>query len=423
MTIPLDRLYNFLDNVVNQDIIIYRWHPHGSKLLDDINLLNPLTTFEHVTTPIMLCHDQEPLDYYLYSEEELFDSLLKIKSKSLPYTREKFKEVNSILKFTENYIQEIIGNKVNLYDKYILLNSEKNSTAVDDYIQHDAVPVYYFSHALIARDWFRHGEVDPVLSRKNIKKDFLVYQRAWDGSREYRLKFSELIVDADMLKNCQTSFAPVSNKGIHYLDHKYQNTCFQIQKNNLENNFSINDTQSWASADYAADDYCTTRFEVVLETLFDDRRWHLTEKTFRPIACGQPFILASTPGALGYLKSYGFKTFGDYIDESYDEITDPIDRLSAIVRTMQSISSLSVEQKEKLSVCLQPAINFNKNWFFSKEFFNNIVSEYQNNLTAGIEFLQQHRGKCVERWEILRKKGVAKNIITDEEYQKLLKMI
>jgi len=423
MTIPLDRLYNFLDDIVNQDIIIYRWHPHGSKLLDDIQILKNVTGFKRVVTPIMLCHDQEPLNYYLYSDEELFDSLLRSKSKSLPYTREKFKEVNSRLKFTENYIQEIIGNRINLYDKYILLNSEKNSVAVDDYVQHGAVPVYYFSHALIARDWFRHAEVDPVLSRKNVKKDFLVYQRAWDGSREYRLKFSELIVDADMLKNCQTSFAPVSDKEIYYLDHKYQNSRFQIQKNNLENIFPINKTRSWASADYAADDYCTTRFEVVLETLFDDRRWHLTEKTFRPIACGQPFILASTPGALGYLKSYGFKTFGDYIDESYDEITDPIDRLSAIVRTMQSISSLSAEQKEKLSVCLQPAIDFNKNWFFSKEFFNNVVSEYQNNLAVGIKFLQQYRGKCVERWEMLRKKGVAKNIITDEEYQELLKMI
>jgi hypothetical protein len=424
MTVPLDRLYNFLDDVVNQDILIYRWYPHGSKLLDDIKLLKYKTGFERVTTPIMLCHDQEPLDYYLYSEEEILDAVIKIKSKVLPLlNRERIKEISRRSKFVENYIQEIIDNKINLYDKYILLNSEKNSTAIDDYVQHGAVPVYYFSHALIARDWFRYAEIDPVLSNKNIKKDFLVYQRAWSGSREYRLKFSELMLDADLLNHCLASFNSLDNRYIHYIDHKYKNNCFQIQRTDLENYFSIKNTPSQASADYVANDYCETRYEIVLETMFDDQRWHLTEKTFRPIACGHPFILASTPGALDYLKSYGFKTFGDYIDESYDKITDPVERLSAIIRTMKSISSLSVEQKENLSVCLQPIVDFNKNWFFSKEFFNNIVSEYQNNLTTGLEFLRQHRGSCLERWDILRKKDLSKYIITDKEYQELLNMI
>jgi hypothetical protein len=48
----------------------------------------------------------------------------------------------------------------------------------------------------------------------------------------------------------------------------------------------------------------------------------LTEKALRPIACGQPFILAATPGSLQYLRSYGFKTFSGYIDETYDTIQE-----------------------------------------------------------------------------------------------------
>ena len=90
---------------------------------------------------------------------------------------------------------------------------------------------------------------------------------------------------------------------------------------------------------------------------------------------------------------------------------------------MQSISSLSVKEKEKLSTCLQPIVDFNKNWFFSKEFFNNIVNEYQTNLLNGLGLLRQHRGDCLKRWDILRKNDITKNILTEEEYQELLNRI
>ena len=423
MTVPLDKLYNFLNDVVNQDMIIYRWYPHGSKLLDDLCPLAPYSWFKTFTEPMVMCHDQEPLDYYQYSTEEISKSIIKLKSIGLPYSRKKFKKMNDKLKFVENYIREMTGNHLNIYNKYVLVHSEKNSTAIEDYVQHGAVPVYYFGHALIARDWFRYAEVDPCALKKDVKKDFLVYQRAWDGSREYRLKFSELLINSELHKNCLSKFAPVSDNGIHYLNHQYKNNRFQIQRRDLEHHFTINDAPSWASADYNSKDYIQTLFEVVLETLFDDQRWHLTEKIFRPIACGQPFILASTPGSLKYLKSYGFKTFGDYIDESYDDVVDPIERLAAVTSTMKSISALTFEQKEKLAVCLQPIVEFNKNWFFSKQFFNNVVDEYQVNMLKGLAAVKQQRGACLERWAVLREKDIDKYLITEEEYQELVKRI
>jgi hypothetical protein len=69
----------------------------------------------------------------------------------------------------------------------------------------------------------------------------------------------------------------------------------------------------------------------VLETLFDDHRWHLTEKSLRPIACGKPFVLMATPGSLQYLRQYGFKTFDGLIDETYDSIQNPKQRLQAVL--------------------------------------------------------------------------------------------
>ena len=86
----------------------------------------------------------------------------------------------------------------------------------------------------------------------------------------------------------------------------------------------------------------------MLETLFDDTRWHLTEKSLRPSACGKPFMLAATAGSLQYLRSYGFKTFSGLIDESYDLIVEPHLRLQSIAQEMQRISQLSPNKKYKL---------------------------------------------------------------------------
>ena len=56
----------------------------------------------------------------------------------------------------------------------------------------------------------------------------------------------------------------------------------------------------------------------------------VSEKIFKPIAFQHAFITYSTAGTLAYLHEMGFETFGHAIDESYDQIVDPLRRLNAI---------------------------------------------------------------------------------------------
>ena len=69
--------------------------------------------------------------------------------------------------------------------KWILLHSEKNSAQVKKYIETDRfVDAYWWSHALLARDWYRYAEHDLginhcVTSKKN--KTFLIYSRDHTG--------------------------------------------------------------------------------------------------------------------------------------------------------------------------------------------------------------------------------------------------
>lgn len=351
MSVPLDRLYNFLHDHCDQDVIIYRWHPHGSRKIEDCTMLDPHSKMQMLCYLPMICHDQEPLNF---SEHQRNAAKIGV-------------------------FRHRIFNLFNFYDRVLLLHSEQRSSELDKFIKFGTIPVYYWSHGMIARDWYRYAEHDSRLEHKDIEKLFLVYNRAWAGTREYRLKFAELVVDRDLAKDCKMGFNAM-DQDQHYQTHEFVNKQFSIQRQDLEQHFYLNQTHSSASADYYTQDYRETAIEIVLETLFDDQRWHLTEKSLRPMACAQPFMLAAAPGSLEYLRSYGFKTFAPFLDEGYDSITDPVQRLEAIVDEMQRISKLGESSRIALIEQLNKIAKFNQQRFFSKEFFTQLLNEYQNNL-------------------------------------------
>jgi hypothetical protein len=377
MSVPLDRLYNFLDSINRHnghDAIIYRFYPHGSRKLENLLPLRENRSWgERMTTPVMFYHDQEPLNFEYYSKQSYTISLPK------------HIDTSDIVQF------KLVFPATSCYDYAIICHSEKNSDNLSLYENSGYCGVYWWAHAVIARDWFRHADHDldlyPIFDK--ITHDFLIYSRAWTGTREYRLTLAEMIADQNLVNCCQTSFAPVDDK-IHYTNHEFVNQSLKIKRNDLEKIYPANTAKSSDSADYNAHDYAACGIEVILETLFDDKRLHLTEKSLRPIACGRPFMLAATPGSLAYLRSYGFETFSRLIDESYDLEQDPWQRLQAIIKEMQRISRLDSESKQQLWKKLYEIADRNKKRFFSTSFHNDVVQEYYRNFDSAMTFVNQH---------------------------------
>ena len=62
-----------------------------------------------------------------------------------------------------------------------------------------------------------------------------------------------------------------------------------------------------------------TCFEIIAETCLSHNKLCVTEKTFKSMLSKNVFILMGNPYSLKWLKSLGFKTFSDIIDESYDK--------------------------------------------------------------------------------------------------------
>jgi hypothetical protein len=427
MSVPLDRLYNFLHDVVDHDITIYRFLPHGSKKLEDLLPLVPSPSwYKLLTTPHAIFHDQEPLNFNYWTlddfQSQTLDDFAQWWQKDV---------VNNQLNFL--YLEDLQVNyqislhlrglvHTNLYNYVLLVHSEKNSLEVDIYFQNGFLPVYYWSHAVIAADWFRYAAHDPVLQHDTsmFAQDFLIYNRAWSGTREYRLVFADRLVRAGLVTHCRTSFAPVDSD-VHYSQHKFDNPKLAITRTDLETVLPANTHDSCASADYNNQDYAQTGMEIVLETLFDDSRWHLTEKTLRPIACGKPFMLVATAGSLEYLRSYGFETFGNLIDESYDLETDPVARLTAVIKEMSRISSLASVDKIVLWNQLHQIAARNKQRFFSAEWQASIVQEYVDNMNQAMITMNNNcTGKIWKQLqELTRAVGIA-SIRSPEEIDQIL---
>ena len=86
------------------------------------------------------------------------------------------------------------------------------------------------------------------------------------------------------------------------------------------------------------DSYCN----IVLETHFDadgSGGAFLTEKTFKAIKHGQPFVVVGCPGSLSALRDLGYRTFDHAVDNSYDTIQDNTERWIAVRKTIAQLKS------------------------------------------------------------------------------------
>jgi hypothetical protein len=83
--------------------------------------------------------------------------------------------------------------------------------------------------------------------------------------------------------------------------------------------------------------YQSTCFSIVTESdFFGSDIDRITEKTMKAACMGHPLVILGPAGALKALRKFGFRSFPELFDESYDEIEDPAERFLAAMRTAQA---------------------------------------------------------------------------------------
>lgn len=105
---------------------------------------------------------------------------------------------------------------------------------------------------------------------------------------------------------------------------------------------SHNDHRS-INADLHQQSYC----HLVIETHFDadgSGGSFLTEKTYKCLKYGQPFIIIGTPGSLAALRKQGYCVFDHALDNSYDLISDNTERWLAIKKLIEDLKQKDLHQ-------------------------------------------------------------------------------
>jgi hypothetical protein len=94
---------------------------------------------------------------------------------------------------------------------------------------------------------------------------------------------------------------------------------------------------TWGDVLIKAEPYIDTYFSLVTETIFFYPHSLRSEKIWKPIAMGHPFVAVANYGFYRDLHKLGFKTFGHLVDESFDTIENNqsrIERIAAVVEDL-----------------------------------------------------------------------------------------
>lgn len=253
-------------------------------------------------------------------------------------------------------------------------------------------PHYYFYHGWACMDWFRGYDHAYRIARardRNPQTTFMSPNRIVAGQRDHRVLFLYNVFKHGLENNhisapriCQYEGVDIASIAQKYTD-VYQDIADVFESAELPRLFAGEASQlmhSYQLGNYreAAD----SLIYVPTETVYFGQRQHLTEKTFKAIALEMPFVLVAPHHSLEYLRSYGFRTFAPYIDESYDLVEDPVERIERVTQILLEIQARSAAAKKALWQQLIPVVEHNYNHFYKGGFRDRLEVELKQMLTG-----------------------------------------
>lgn len=271
---------------------------------------------------------------------------------------------------------------------YITANSEHSQEKNKLLKDNNLLDWYYFFHGFAALDWYKNIQYLPPV--KEFSMIFISFNNLINEKRSYRLTLISMLLRLGLDKygyismNQQDTVKKIKQELFCPHSLLSKESKYLIYKTLLPDPpVLIIDTDVTTGTLSANDDLETLSlglFHVVTETIFYDEKLHLTEKIFKPIVARRPFLLVGAPGNLAYLKSYGFRTFDRWIDESYDLEKDPDQRLAKIVNELDKLCKLSELELIQVYNEMQEILEYNFQWFyngFREQITNELVDNFE----------------------------------------------
>jgi len=190
----------------------------------------------------------------------------------------------------------------------------------------------------------------------------------------HKYKIIEELFNRGLLN--ETRFTWVDNKTPSRMLNKKLISEFNIDINNFKS-IQLEDDVMYGSELSRHDEHLYTinpnwyhksKVNIITETNFDKLEIHITEKTWKAIYLGIPFVISGSNGHLKTLRTMGFKTFNSVINEDYDDMSG-VDKVKQIIDSAIELSNI-YNTKDVLDIC-----KFNQNLYFNNEYRKQICKK------------------------------------------------
>ena len=105
-----------------------------------------------------------------------------------------------------------------------------------------------------------------------------------------------------------------------------------------------------------------TWFSVVPDTEMRPRPSRITEKALKPLVNFHPLLVLGNPDALKMIRSYGFVTFGEIVDERYDDEWDPRRRFDLVYAEVRRLCAATDGEWQRFEQQVSEKLAFNARW-------------------------------------------------------------
>lgn len=226
-------------------------------------------------------------------------------------------------------------------DCYRFISGNTEADKIDNFVYFADHELFYWRNSVVWNDIPQIGS-EPHSFPRNRDFTFLSRVHKW-----WRSTIASYLYQEHLLDNSYWSYGNV-DIGDQYTDnpiqlHRFPGLDLYMQEfltkgpYKCDNLSEAEHNSHWMFVpEHYSDSYC----HLVMETFFDadgSNGCFISEKVFKPIRHGQPFVVFGAPHTLATLRRLGYRTYDYAIDNSYDSIEDNTERFIRVVETIKKI--------------------------------------------------------------------------------------
>ena len=164
----------------------------------------------------------------------------------------------------------------------------------------------------------------------------------------------------------------------YLLDTFKKNKDYVQQNTFIENDSSIELLYERGREWIITDEVASTLINIVFETRPNDWGYSsLTEKTWKPIIAGMPFIWVSFRGTKPYLEKQGYK-FHNFIDYSFDSIERDSKRYRAVYEEFKRLNAFSFDELKAMVDNEKHITEHNKKVFHNTDYDKRLIDVFSS---------------------------------------------